>query len=361
MKVVHFGVGNIGRGLIAKLYRQNKFEIVFVDINQNLIDNLNKKGFYYVINFENGEKYKIRSFFAINLKDENNLLKELKESEIISTSVGAKNLIFLEPIFAKLAKINQKDKQIICFENGFRVSSYFKSILGNCQFWDFVDTTIDQIVPNSDDLNVYTETFSEIILEDKNQKIRLKGVKYLQNLDFFILRKLFFVNTLHSGIAYFAYILKINFIHEALNSEIIQSYVHQLKNVLQKVILFENSLMSDEEIDIYFKNIIKRFKNPVLQDPVVRVCRNPVTKISKNERFDLLLKYAKRAKLNTAELNIIYKTFANILNFDWKSDAQAVEMREKLATNPQVFLKNYTNLDNQEIKLVLNFYQKQKR
>ncbi|CNR94437.1 mannitol-1-phosphate 5-dehydrogenase [Salmonella enterica subsp. enterica serovar Typhimurium str. DT104] len=134
MKVVHFGAGNIGRGLIAKLYHQNQFEIIFVDVNQNLVNDLNKNGFYYVINFENGEKYKITNFQAIHLNNNENLLKKLSSADIISTSIGAKNLVFLKPIFAKLAKIEEKHKQIICFENGYRVSSYFKTILEKCQF-----------------------------------------------------------------------------------------------------------------------------------------------------------------------------------------------------------------------------------
>ncbi|ATP59500.1 mannitol-1-phosphate 5-dehydrogenase [Mesomycoplasma dispar] len=361
MKVVHFGAGNIGRGLIAKLYQENQFEIILVDINQKLIDELNEKGFYYVINFENSEKYQIKNYFAINLNDEKNLLKHLESADLISTSIGAKNLIYLAPIFAKLAKIEQKNKQIICFENGFRVSSDFKKSLENCKFWQFVDTTIDQIAPNSNDLNVYTETYSEIILEKKKQKIKLKGVKYLENLDYFILRKLFFVNALHSGIAYLAYILKYNFIHEALNSPVIQKYVSQLKTVLIKVILFKNPLIKKEELDFYFEKIVKRFKNPILQDSVMRVARNPITKLGKSERFDLLLKCAKSAKLKLEELEIIYKTFANILNFDSKQDNQALKMQENLVKNPEKFLKTQTNLEDSEIQKVLNFYYNQKR
>lgn len=361
MKVVHFGAGNIGRGLIAKLYHQNQFEIIFVDVNQNLVNDLNKNGFYYVINFENGEKYKITNFQAIHLNNNENLLKELSSADIISTSIGAKNLVFLKPIFAKLAKIEEKHKQIICFENGYRVSSYFKTILEKCQFWNFVDTTIDQIAPSSNDLNVYTETFSEIILEEKQQKIKLKTVEYLENLDFFILRKLFFVNALHSGIAYFAYNLKFNFINEALNSVIIQNYIEKMKEVLQQTVLIINPLIEQKIMNEYFETTIKRFKNPALQDLVVRVARNPITKISKNERFDLLLKYAKKSKISSEKLSIIYETFAYILNFDWENDNQALEMQKKLAESPEFFLKNQTNLDINEIKLVLNFYKNQKR
>lgn len=58
----------------------------------------------------------------------------LKNADLISTSVGSKNLIHLRSIFAKLAKIEQKSKQIICFENGFRVSSNFKKVLKTVNF-----------------------------------------------------------------------------------------------------------------------------------------------------------------------------------------------------------------------------------
>lgn len=41
--VIHFGAGNIGRGLIGHLSQLNDLQLVFVDLNKNLINQINSK------------------------------------------------------------------------------------------------------------------------------------------------------------------------------------------------------------------------------------------------------------------------------------------------------------------------------
>lgn len=48
MKAIIFGGGKIARGFIAQLLYQSKYEIVFVEQNQALVDQLNRAGKYYV-------------------------------------------------------------------------------------------------------------------------------------------------------------------------------------------------------------------------------------------------------------------------------------------------------------------------
>jgi len=48
-KLVLFGAGRIGRSFIAYLFNKAGYEVVFVDIDKQLIDALNIKGGYDVI------------------------------------------------------------------------------------------------------------------------------------------------------------------------------------------------------------------------------------------------------------------------------------------------------------------------
>ena len=38
---IHFGAGNIGRGFIAAVLQDNNYEVIFVDVNKQLIEQIN--------------------------------------------------------------------------------------------------------------------------------------------------------------------------------------------------------------------------------------------------------------------------------------------------------------------------------
>ena len=38
---LHFGAGNIGRGFIAPVLQENDYEVVFVDVDNDLINDIN--------------------------------------------------------------------------------------------------------------------------------------------------------------------------------------------------------------------------------------------------------------------------------------------------------------------------------
>lgn len=45
---IHFGAGNIGRGFIGYLLSLSGYHVIFADINEELIDSINKNKKYLV-------------------------------------------------------------------------------------------------------------------------------------------------------------------------------------------------------------------------------------------------------------------------------------------------------------------------
>ena len=71
---LHFGAGNIGRGFIAPVLQENDYEVIFVDVNSELVEKLNNKK-KYKINFIGSSKESIevsnfRASLHIECKEE---------------------------------------------------------------------------------------------------------------------------------------------------------------------------------------------------------------------------------------------------------------------------------------------------
>ena len=65
---VHFGAGNIGRGFIAPVLQDNDCEVIFVDVNTDIVNQINEQGQYTIKSLDiNGfNKQKIKNIRAVH-------------------------------------------------------------------------------------------------------------------------------------------------------------------------------------------------------------------------------------------------------------------------------------------------------
>ena len=56
MLAVHFGAGNIGRGFIGQLLHESGYDIVFVDVRDDVVEALKTEGRYDVILADENER-----------------------------------------------------------------------------------------------------------------------------------------------------------------------------------------------------------------------------------------------------------------------------------------------------------------
>ena len=99
---IMYGAGNIGRGFIGKVFADSGYEVCFLDIMQEIIDEMNARGEYTVrIVSNDGEKdTTVKPVRAVNsLTDQ--AIDEIVNCEIMATAVGVNVLPRIAPVIAK--------------------------------------------------------------------------------------------------------------------------------------------------------------------------------------------------------------------------------------------------------------------
>lgn len=299
MKIAtHFGAGNIGRAFIGEVLQKNNFHINFVDTNADVINKLNLADHYTIHHLNDAKtKVEVRNFSGILSNNVDEVVESLLKSDVVTISIGANNLKFLSKTFIKFInqrEINNDTKQvnIICAENGIRVSSTFKELLLNenkdlnLKNIAFVDAAVDKIVPeqHNENIDVYGEEFYEFAL-DINQWIgeKLVGVDYYKDLSPVLERKLFMLNGTHSYISWLGfgvYKLVYDFADYEDIKKLVIEYMEAISQVISKK--FDWDI---EEIRAYAKKTLKRFENRNLVDNIERTGRNVMRKVRNDERI----------------------------------------------------------------------------
>ena len=75
---IHFGAGNIGRGFIAPVLQNNNYEVIFVDVNKQLIEQINLLKEYKVssISLNSSTDLLVENVSGLLLEDKAPLLRE---------------------------------------------------------------------------------------------------------------------------------------------------------------------------------------------------------------------------------------------------------------------------------------------
>ncbi|OCK86039.1 hypothetical protein K432DRAFT_187275 [Lepidopterella palustris CBS 459.81] len=292
-KAVHFGGGNIGRGFVAEFLHNSGYEVVFIDVMDKIIEALQNTPHYTVTEIgDDGERtFDINHYRAINSKYEMaRVVEEIATADVVTCAVGPNILKFIAEPVAKGIEARTLDYPlaVIACENAINATTTWKSFITsyietklNKHTLDILDTkarfansAIDRIVPHQDPdagLNVKIEKFFEWCVEhppfEGAVQPDIKGVHFVDDLQPYIERKLFTVNTSHATAAYYGYNRGKPLIHDAMTDPEI------------------HDIITTEDQNDYVEKIVTRISNPALEDKVERVGRAPLRKLSRNERF----------------------------------------------------------------------------
>ena len=98
-----FGAGNIGRGFIGQLYSESGYDVVFVDVDETLIDTINRRG-QYTIRLEDNDgaqEVTVTPAYALHAqRDQQVIIEVVRQAEIGATAVGVRALPHIVPLLA---------------------------------------------------------------------------------------------------------------------------------------------------------------------------------------------------------------------------------------------------------------------
>lgn len=347
MKAIQFGAGNIGRGFIGALLQQSGYELIFADVIEDVIKQINQKHQYtvHVTDVESCDIV-IDGVSAINsMSDE--IIPAIVETDLITTAVGVGILPRIAPtiangIVARKQANNENPLNIIACENAVLATSVLKEAvyeklkdeekLFADKYIGFANCSVDRIVPpvsEASGIDVAVEKYFEwnVCKSELVSDLDVKGVNLVDKLEAYVERKLFTLNTGHAITAYLGFLKGKNTIEDAINTDeiynVVKSAMQESGNGLIKKYCFDKDAHY-----AYIDKIIWRFKNPYLKDDVARVGREPLRKLSIEDR---LVKPMLTAYGYDFEVDNLLIGIAAALHFNNPEDPQSVEMQEKIS------------------------------
>lgn len=348
-QAVHFGAGNIGRGFIGEILFENGFEIAFVDVNETIIDALNQRHSYEIEIAEEGQRHiAVSGVRGINNRlNPEEVVTAISTADLVTTAIGPNILPFIaglvaQGIEARRQAGNTQPLDVLACENMIGGSAFLyeevkkhlseEGLAYAAEFVGFPNAAVDRIVPaqsHEDPLFVVVEPFNEWVVETqgmKNPDLKLEGVHYEADLEPFIERKLFSVNSGHATSAYTGAHFGATTILEALQNPEVKSKVEAVLAEIRSLLIAKWNFDEQALVD-YHKVIISRFENPYIVDDIARVARTPIRKLGYDERFIRPIRELRERGLSYDNL---LATVSYIFGYKDETDEQSVQLQALL-------------------------------
>lgn len=299
MIAVHFGAGNIGRGFIGQLLSEAGYKLIFLDVNEDVVDLLKSESSYRVIETGSGAKtHTISNFTAFNSKTEpEQAAQSIADADVLTASVGVNVLKFLAPTVVAGLKLRTKFNPLVIMacENAIRATDTLRAEIlaidaDALKKAVFANTAVDRIVPPQKPglgLDVHVEAFSEWVIDASElgkETPTIPGAEFVDDLGPFIERKLFTVNTGHATLAYVGQKNGCATIVQSIANPKVRDVMTRALDETSSVLISRHGFDATEHKK-YVEKTIDRFTNPDLDDPVTRVGREPARKLARHDRL----------------------------------------------------------------------------
>lgn len=309
-KMVQFGAGNIGRSFIGQLFARAGYEVVFVDVVDEVVNALNERRSYTVeVRDRNPETLLVENVRAVHGADKDAVVTELTDCRLCATAVGPKALVAIQPalaaaIFAR-AERGLPPLDVILCENLRDAAAFMAEGLAEklpvgfplAERVGLVETSIGKMVPimpdevrRQDPLLVYAEAYNTLICDRAaflNPVPDVPGLDARQNMTAYVDRKSFVHNFGHALCAYFAHLEAPELVYTW------QAVEHPTVGPATRAGMWESARaliaqypeeFDEAHMDAHIEDLLSRFCNQALGDTIYRVGRDVPRKLSREDR-----------------------------------------------------------------------------
>lgn len=322
--IVIFGAGKIGRSFVGQLFSRSGYKVIFIDVDQRIINELNhRKKYTVVIKSAKDEMLEVTNVSGIYANDMESVIRAIADCSLMATCVGKNALPKILPLISQGLEKRFTERphfplDIILAENirdactlvkeglkilldkGFPLDTYI----------GLIETSIGKMVPNMpkemeeiDPLLVFAEPYNTLILDKygfKNEIPNVFGISPKENIKAWVDRKSFIHNLGHATTAYLGYTKYPTaiFLFEVLSDSIIKEEVRN--TMLQAAIIlmkmYPNEFTYESLID-HIDELIERFQNRALGDTLFRVGCDLKRKLGAEDRLAGAIHHAHQYKL----------------------------------------------------------------
>jgi mannitol-1-phosphate 5-dehydrogenase len=347
-KVVIIGAGATGRGHIGQLAHDAGFSITFIERRKDLADILKDARRYKVgLAGERITDLKIDGFETFLTTEVDACAAAIAAADILATAVLPTNLESTVPTIAaglamRASIAVAKPLNIIACENMERSSSTLKEYLkaGTPKLdWEWIeehvgfpDSMVARAVPQPKDDPLYllaeaTQEWSVDLNGIKEPMPRLEGMTLSSNQNAALERKLYIKNTGHMSIGILGFLKGYNLMDEAARDPGVFRQVDAATRESAAAVIAKHGF-SPAETEKYRASFLEAMKSPFLPDEISRVIREPIRKLTREER---LVGPAMLACEYGIKPYALAAMIAAAFSIDNPDDPQAVELQSRLS------------------------------
>jgi len=311
-KLVLFGAGKIGRSFIGQLFSRGGYEVVFIDVFKQVIDELNRLGNYRVVIKGDVESVitieNVRGVFG---GDTEKVIAEVASARIVAVSVGQNGLnaimsLIAQGLVRRYESAGATPLDIIIAENLRNAAEFLNEELKQYLPEGFpidervglIETSIGKMVPimlkkdmDEDILQVFAEPYNTLILDKlafKNQIPDIDGLAPKENMKAWVDRKLFIHNLGHATAAYIGFqkFPQAVYLYEVLadNDVFTQTRQTMLQSAEILMTLYPGEF-TIVQLTNHIDDLLSRFQNRALGDTIFRVGCDLFRKLGPDDRL----------------------------------------------------------------------------